>query len=75
MIKTAPKLLDDHQCAKKKVLANFQQETSDILANTPSDSNVTCPDCSAEVPRGSFQFPREIPCPLSSKEIKEKIGC
>ena len=58
------------KAAKKKFLADFKQETSDILANTPSDSNVTCPDCSSEVPRGSFRFHREVPCP--AKKLKKK---
>ena len=55
--------------AYKEFINIFNQETSQIIADTPSDRNVTCPECSQEVPRGSFH--REVPCPAKNEKLNK----
>ena len=55
--------------AHKEFVRIFDLETTQIIENTPVGSNVSCPECSEEIHRGSFRFHRRSSCKAKDKRL------
>ena len=56
--------------AHKEFVKMFEMETREMINNTEEGQNISCPECSAEIHRLSFNFHRKSSCPNKNKKLK-----
>ena len=54
--------------AHKEFVRIFELETREMIDSTEEGENISCPECSSEVHRGSFNFHRKARCPNKKQE-------
>ena len=57
------------KAAHKEFVRIFDLETTQMIENTAAGSNVSCPECSEEVHKGSFRFHRRSSCKAKDKRL------